>query len=90
MFEKVKEPVRVLAGFDRQQGRIKVRPYLLDWRGKRYPVETMGLHHPARRGNHYFHVFEFSSGNTKFMVELDTETLGWELTEVYYDHSAQS
>lgn len=85
MFEEVNEPVRVLAGFDRQAGRVKVTPYLLDWRGQRYKLEIMGLHHPARRGKKYLHIFEFSSGSVKFQLELDTETLEWNLAEVYHD-----
>jgi hypothetical protein len=88
MFERVNEPVRILAGFEQDGPRVRVRPYLIDWRDKRYKVEIMGLHHPAKRGDQNFHVFEFSSGNTKFAVELNTETLAWTLTEVYYDYSA--
>ena len=85
MFEKVNEPVRVLAGFDKRENQVRVIPYLLDWRGKRYKLEIMGLHHPARRGKKYMHIFEFSSGAIKFRLELDAETLEWNLAEVYYD-----
>jgi len=76
----------LLAGFDRKKGQVQVTPYLLDWRGQRYKLEIMGLHHPARRGNKYLHVFEFSSGSVKFQLELDTETLEWNLAEIYHDY----
>ena len=88
MFEQVHEPVHVLAGFRHRPNRIQVLPYVMDWRGKRYRLDIMGLHHPARRGAQNFHIFEFSSGNNKFTLELNPETLGWTLTEVYHEYSA--
>jgi hypothetical protein len=88
MFEKVNEAVNVLVGFSTTKAGVRVLPYLIDWRGKRYKLEVMGLHHPARRGTDFLHIFEFSSGNTKFKLELNTETLEWNLAEVYHDYSA--
>lgn len=88
MFEQVNERVNVLAGFRHKKNRVEVRPYLMDWRGRRYRLKTFGLHHPARRGEKYLHVFEYASDTTKFRLELDSETLEWNLTEVYHDYSA--
>ncbi len=87
MFEQINEPVNVLAGFVSSNTVVRVTPHLMDWRGTRYRLGTMGLHHPAPRGSKYCHIFEFSAGNTKFKVELNTETLVWTLTEVYHDYS---
>ena len=86
MFEQVNESVRVLAGFDLDRQQVKVSPYLLDWRGHRYRLKLMGLHHHTQRGDKHVHIFEFASDNTKFKVELDTETLIWTLVEAYYEH----
>jgi hypothetical protein len=88
MFETVNEPVRVLAGFSYENGRAQVMPYVMDWRKQRYRLGMMGLHHPARQGNRYVHIFEFAVAEMKFKLTLDSETLLWTLTEVYYDHSA--
>jgi hypothetical protein len=85
MFETINEPVAVLAGFGHKNGQVRVLPYLLDWRSQRYRLDVMGLHHLARRGKQLIHIFEFTSGSTKFKLELDTETLTWNLVEVYYD-----
>lgn len=95
MFERVDEPVEVLVGFKQQshsgkgssKSSTRVLPYLLSWRGSRYKLDIMGLHHPARKGINRIHFFEFTSGNTKFKLELDSETLEWRLVEVYYEHS---
>ncbi|HUC87125.1 MAG TPA: hypothetical protein VMR75_02245 [Candidatus Saccharimonadales bacterium] len=86
MFETINEPVAVLAGFSHKNGQVRVLPYLLDWRNQRYKLDVMGLHHPAKRGKKFLHVFEFTSGSTKFKLELDTETLSWCLAEVYHDY----
>jgi hypothetical protein len=88
MFEAVNEAVRVLVGFSHHQGQAQVVPYIMDWRNQRYRLGIMGLHHPARHGNRYVHIFEFSVDTIKFKLELDTETLIWTLTEVYYDNAA--
>jgi hypothetical protein len=87
MFERVNETVDVLVGFRHKKQSVQVLPYVLDWRGKRYRLKTMGLHHPARRGRQIIHVFEFACGSTKFKLELNTEVLEWKLTEVYHDYS---
>jgi hypothetical protein len=85
MREVVNEPVDVLATFEYDRRKvIKVRPQVLKWRGKRYKVDTFGLYHPERRGVRLFHIFSFSCGTTAFRVELDPDTLGWTMAEVYY------
>jgi hypothetical protein len=88
MFETVQEPVKVLASFSTVNNQTHVLPHAMEWRGRRYRLDTMGLYHPARRGKRFLHVLEFSSGSTKFQLELDAETLIWNLTEVYYDGPA--
>ncbi len=85
MHEAVNEPVDVVASFVRGPKKtVKVRPHMLKWQGKRYKVDTFGLYHPERRGAQLFHIFSFSCGSTAFRVELDPDTLGWTLTQVFY------
>jgi hypothetical protein len=77
--------VSVLASFSPgPRNLVRVTPYLLKWKGRRYRLETMGLYHPERRGNKRVHIFSFSCGDTAFRVELDPETLQWTLKEAFY------
>ena len=85
MREQTHDDVEVLASFKRgPSGAAKITPHLMNWGNKRYPLETMGLYHPERRGTKRVHIFSFSSGPTAFRVELDPDTLIWTLVEVFY------
>lgn len=59
-----------------------VMPTSLYWRGRRYTITKVGLHHCLREGRVLFHIFSVSDGVTAFKLELDTETLYWKLLEV--------
>jgi hypothetical protein len=85
MREECDDVVSVLASFaPGPRGSVHVAPQVLEWRGRRFRLTTMGLHHPERRGRKYVHVFGFACGEVGFRVELDSETLEWRLTEVFY------
>lgn len=85
MFEKLHDPVSVLASFSHgPQGTVQVVPHAMKWQGKRWRVDRMGLHHPERRGTKRVHIFGFSSGETAFRLELDPDSLEWTLVEAYY------
>jgi len=85
MREQTHDDVEVLASFKHgPAGAAQVTPHLMNWHGKRYPLQTMGLYHPERRGTKRVHIFSFSSGPTAFRVELDPDTLIWTLVEVFY------
>jgi hypothetical protein len=85
MREECNDAVSVLASFaPGPRGLMRVTPYLMKWRGRRYRLSTMGLYHPERRGAKRVHVFSFSCGSTAFRLELDPETLEWKLREAYY------
>jgi hypothetical protein len=88
MFEEINEQVDVLVSFKREHNQVKVLPHTVNWRGKHYKLDTMGLHHPALRGREYIHIFEFATSSIKFTLELHTNTLEWILAEVYYDYSS--
>jgi hypothetical protein len=85
--ETINESVAVLASFRKRPdiGTITVTPHVLEWRGRRYKLATMGLHHPERRGTKRFHIFSFAAEGTSFRVELDPDTLEWTLVEVFYE-----
>jgi hypothetical protein len=85
MSEEYNEIVSVLASFaPGPRHTMRVTPHLMKWKGRRYRLGTMGLYHPEKRGTKRLHIFSFSSGETAFRVELDSETLEWRLREVYY------
>jgi hypothetical protein len=85
MREECNESVSVLASFaPGPRNTMRVTPHLMKWKGRRYRLGTMGLYHPEKRGTKRLHIFSFSSGETAFRVEMDSETLEWRLTEVYY------
>ncbi len=60
-----------------------VAPTSLYWRGRRHTITNVGLHHITREGRTMLHIFSVTDGTTAFKLELNSETLGWKLLEVY-------
>lgn len=59
-----------------------VLPYSIQWRGRSYKIQNVGLHHTVREGRVLLHMFSVTDGNTFFRLQFNTETLGWKLLEV--------
>ncbi len=57
-------------------------PTSLYWRGRRYMITNVGLHHITREGWTMFHIFSVTDGTTGFKLELNAETLAWKLLEI--------
>lgn len=57
-------------------------PSSLYWRGRRYTLTQIGLHHTEREGRVLVHIFSATDGTTCFKLRFDTETLSWKLLEV--------
>ncbi len=57
-------------------------PTSLYWRGRRYVITNVGLHHITREGRTMLHIFSVTDGTTAFKLELNTELLSWKLLEV--------
>lgn len=57
-------------------------PWVVYWRGRRYTITKVGLHHTEREGRVLIHVFSVTDGTTFFKLRFDTETLRWRLVEV--------
>jgi len=60
----------------------KAYPWVIHWRGARYMITKVGLHHTVREGRTLCHIYSVTDGNTFFKLKLDTETLRWRLLEV--------
>jgi hypothetical protein len=85
MSEECDDIVSVLASFaPGPRGSVRVIPHAMKWRGKRFRISKMGMYHPERRGIKLMHIFSFSSEETAFRLELDSQTLEWKLKEVFY------
>lgn len=57
-------------------------PWVIHWRGNRYLVTKVGLHHAVREGRTLFHVFSVTDGNNFFKLQFNTDILQWKLLEV--------
>lgn len=80
MTEAIDEKVSVNLLSNHLQGIAS--PSSLYWRGRRYTVRTVGLHHIVREGRTLIHMYSVTDGTTFFRLRLDTETLSWKLLEV--------
>jgi hypothetical protein len=60
----------------------KVYPWVISWRGRRYTITKVGLHHRVRDGRDLIHIFSVTDGTTFFRLEFNTDTLGWKLIEI--------
>lgn len=80
MAESIDESVSVNLLFNHLKH--SVMPTSLFWRGRRYTITHVGLHHFLREGRVLVHIFSVTDGTTFFRLQLDTETLGWKLLEV--------
>lgn len=78
------EPINESVSVDLLSNHIKRKsyPYVLHWRGRRYTIIKVGLHHTTRDGRTLIHIFSVSDGTTFFRLSFDTDTLGWKLLEV--------
>jgi hypothetical protein len=61
-------------------------PSSLYWRGRRYTLTKIGLHHTTRDGRTLIHIFSATDGVTYFKLQFDTENLLWRLLEVESIH----
>lgn len=87
MLRKIDDPVGLLLvtsarkpGARSDLGRV--RPWCVDWAGKRYEVTAFGMHHSYRLGTRKIHVFSVSTDALDMRVEMDAETLECRLTEI--------
>lgn len=80
MTQKPNSPVSVGVSFDHIKKIISPRWVL--WNGRVHKIEKVGLHHTFRNGRTLFHVFSVVGKTLFFRLVLDTDTLGWKLSEI--------
>lgn len=82
MAEAINESVSVNLLFNHIKR--SVMPTSLFWRGRRYTITKVGLHHMMREGRTLYHMFSVTDDTTFFHLRFDTDTLTWKLIEVDY------
>lgn len=60
----------------------KVYPWIISWRGRKYRINKVGLHHMIREGRTLLHIFSVTDGTVFFKLVFNTERLQWQLLEV--------
>jgi hypothetical protein len=78
--EDINEPIEILASFKRTtRGTAVAKPEIMNWRGRRYQIDQLGLRYPTTKGRRTMHRFTFAHDNTMFELEFDSEQLTWQL-----------
>ena len=57
-------------------------PWVVHWRGRRYTITNVGLHHTTHDGTILIHIFTATDSTSTFRLRFDTQTLHWKLLEV--------
>lgn len=83
MYDHINEAVEVSVDFRWPQ----VRPTLMRWNNRKYPIERVNFVHTAKEGDtrlFYFTVSDTGTANV-FKLRFNTESLEWRLLEIYSD-----
>ncbi len=80
MVEVINEQVSVNLLFNHLKRSVMLTSFY--WRGRRYTITNVGLHHTTQDGRTLLHIFSVTDGTNAFKLELNAETLHWRLLEV--------
>lgn len=80
MTETIDEDVGVVTLYDPKR-RVPL-PCLIKWRGQRYVIKKVDLHHTLWEGRTLHHIYSLCDGTTFFRLDFNTRSLQWRLTEV--------
>lgn len=58
-------------------------PSQVNWRGRNYLIEKLGMHYKSRRGKEMIHIFTCVTSTLYFKLLLESETLRWYVEEIY-------
>ena len=79
MYDLVNEPVDILVAFRNN----RVVPWIMKWHGRKYTIKQVNLIHATHEGNKKIFYFSVSDLLNYFKLKFDTETLEWQLVEIY-------
>jgi hypothetical protein len=81
--ESINEPIEVLASFRLAKGgSALVKPEIINWAGRRYKVDQLGLRYPTQTGVRTVHVFTVLCKDTAMELEFDSHALTWKLRKI--------
>ena len=78
MYEKIQEPVEVLAAFRNEQ----TEPMVFKWGNRYYQVNKVNLVHTEHNGREKVYHFSVSNDTAAYRLSFRTETLRWMLDEM--------
>ncbi|MBI4139106.1 hypothetical protein HY479_03065 [Candidatus Uhrbacteria bacterium] len=78
MYEKVAEPIEVLAAF-RQD---RTEPMTFKWGNRHYQVKKVNLVHTERRGREKIYIFSVSDDANAYRLSFSSETMKWQLDDM--------
>ncbi len=78
MYEKISEPIDVIASFRNQ----KMEPVVFKWANHHYHIKRVHLIHSERIGREKFLYFSVSDGANAYRLSFSTETLLWRLEDM--------
>ena len=78
---ELRDRIAVLAAFEGGQA----RPLALRWRGRRYPVRSLNLHHTRREGADTLHYYAVTTDIGDCVLFYSQNDLAWTLEETSFD-----
>lgn len=79
MYEKINEPIEVVAEF----GKRSLRPYVFRWQGREYEIKDVNFIHSAPKGKGMLFYFSVSDDTNYFKLCFNSQDLSWKLEEMY-------
>ena len=78
MYEKVAEPVEVLAAFRKD----RTEPMVFKWGNRHYHVKRVNLVHTERHGREKVYIFSVSDDVNAYRLSFSSETMNWMLEDM--------
>lgn len=78
MYEKVSEPIEVLAAFRKD----RAEPMVFKWGNRHYQVKRVHLMHTERHGREKIYIFSVSDDANAYRLSFSSESMKWTLEEM--------
>ncbi|MBU1032422.1 MAG: hypothetical protein ABII13_05485 [Patescibacteria group bacterium] len=78
MYEKMSEPIEVLAAFKKD----RTEPMVFKWGNRHYRIKKVNLVHTERRGREKIYIFSVSDEANAYRLSFSTESMKWQLEEM--------
>jgi hypothetical protein len=78
MYEKISEPIEVLAAFRKD----RTEPMVFKWGNRHYQVKRVNLVHTERKGREKMYIFSVSDDANAYRLTFSSETMEWRLEDM--------